>query len=313
MKLRWGKEAQAARRGGRALVALETSVVAQGLPWPANLETALACEDEIRRMGATPATLAILDGAVCVGLGESELRALAQAGSSAMKVASRDLCAAMATGRSGGTTVSASVMIAAAAGIQVFSTGGIGGVHRGEAMDVSQDLKAIADNPVAVVCAGAKSVLDLSRTLEALETLEVPVVGIGTRRFPGFYVRDSGLALEHSIETPEEGARWLQARFVELSQGGMVLALPPPEATALEPKPLEARLKLALEAAAVQQIEGKAITPFLLAELARLTKGKSLEANVALLRQNAAFSARLAVAYAARVKKSPRRRAAKGS
>ncbi len=297
------------------MVALETSVVAQGLPHPRNIEAALACEDAVRQSGATPAAIAVLDGEVRIGLEKAELRRLAGGGPELMKIASRDLAFAISARCSGGTTVSATCEVAARAGIRIFATGGIGGVHRGyaEQLDASQDLHALARWPVAVVCAGAKSVLDLPKTLELLETLSVPVVGVGTADFPGFYVRQTGLHLEHRVEGAAEAAALVRARFDLLRQGGLVLALPPPEATSLPEDDVERYIAEALEAAERAGIRGKAVTPFLLSELVRRSGGKSLEANVALLVNNARFAGELAAAYAATKRvRSRRRRPARG-
>lgn len=301
MRLAFGDEVQRGLDRRAPLVALETSVVAQGLPAPQNLEAARACEEAIRRAGAVPASLAVIDGLVKVGLSGDELRRLAEGGEKVMKLGVRDLAPAMASLRTGGTTVSASVEIAARAGIRVFATGGIGGVHRGvaETLDVSQDLLAISRAPVAVVCAGAKSVLDLPKTLEALEALAVPVVGVGTNDFPSFFCRTSGLALDHRVEGPEDAARLLTIRFQELQQGGLVLALPPPASTALPAAELEKHLAAALAEADARDVRGKAVTPFLLSELSRRTSGRTLKANLALLENNARFAGELAVACAA--------------
>ncbi|HVE81623.1 MAG TPA: pseudouridine-5'-phosphate glycosidase, partial [Myxococcales bacterium] len=260
-----------ARERNAPLVALETSVVAQGLPSPENLQAARACEDAVRRAGAVPASVAVIDGQVKVGLTAEELKRLAEGGPAVAKLGGRDLAPAIASLRTGGTTVSASVEIAARAGIRVFATGGIGGVHRGaaETLDVSQDLLAISRFPVAVVCAGAKSVLDLPKTLEALEAMAVPVVGVGTVDFPSFFCRSSGLLVEQRVEGPEDAARLLQVRFQELEQGGVVLALPPPADSALSAAELERHLAGALAEADARDVRGKALTPFLLSELSR--------------------------------------------
>jgi pseudouridine-5'-phosphate glycosidase len=300
VKLELGEEVRRARQSGAALVALETSVVAQGLPYPENLRAAEICEAAVREAGAVPAAIAVLDGEIHVGLSGERLRRLAEGKDRMLKLGSRDLPAAVVGKGSGGTTVSATMEIAARAGIRVFATGGIGGVHRGvaEQMDVSQDLWALSRFPVAAVCAGAKSVLDLAKTLEALETVGVPVVGVGTDDFPSFFSRTSGLALEHRVETAEEGARWMRARFDELGQeGGMVFAVPPPEETALEREGVERVLAEALAEAEARGVRGKAVTPFLLGELNRRTGGKTLQANLALLQRNARFAGELAVAY----------------
>jgi pseudouridine-5'-phosphate glycosidase len=301
MELTFSEEVQEARAAGRPLVALETSVVAQGLPYPKNLEAARACEEAVRQEGATPASIALLEGRIHVGLSAEQMRGLAEPGGPPrMKVGSRDLAVAVARGATGGTTVSATCEVAAAARVRVFATGGIGGVHRGveEHLDVSQDLGALARYPVAVVCAGAKSVLDLPKTLEVLETLGVPVLGVGSRELPAFYSRTSGLTLEHAVADAAEAAEVARVRFERLGQGGLLLALPPPEETALPRDEVERHILLALAGAKRAGVHGKAVTPYLLSELARFTGGKSLEANLALLVNNARFGARVAVAYA---------------
>jgi pseudouridylate synthase len=301
VRLSFGEEVQRALDRRAPLVALETSVVAQGLPPPHNLQAARACEEAVRRAGAVPAALAVIDGQVKVGLSPAELERLAAGGDKVLKIGSRDLASAIAGLRTGGTTVSASVEIAARAGIRVFATGGIGGVHRGvaETLDVSQDLLALSRFPVAVVCAGAKSVLDLPKTLEALEALSVPVVGVGTNDLPSFFCRTSGLTLEQRVEGPEDAARLVLVRFGELQQGGLLLALPPPADTAVSSAELEKHLHAALAEADARDVRGKALTPFLLSELSRRSGGRTLKANLALLEANAAFAGRLAVACAA--------------
>jgi pseudouridine-5'-phosphate glycosidase len=281
------------------VVALETSVLAQGLPYPHNLEAARSCEEAVRAAGAVPAAVAVLEGRLHVGLSVEETRALAEQGGSAWKLGERDLAVALAQGATGATTVSATCAVAAALGIRVFATGGIGGVHRGvEAHgDVSQDLQALARHPVGVVCAGAKSILDLPRTLEHLEMLGVPVMGVGTRDFPAFYSRSSGLQLEHQVVDAQGAAKLLQARVDKLGQGGVVFALPPPEATALSRDEVERALVLAQAEAAKQGVTGKALTPFLLKALGTHTGGRTLNANLALLANNASFAGHLASAY----------------
>lgn len=306
MRLQLSSEVEAALRSARPVVALESSVIAQGLPRPQNMESALRCEQAVREGGAVPGTIAVLDGEICVGLSEPQLRRLSTE-QGLLKVASRDLAVAVATLRTGGTTVSATCEIAARAGIAVFATGGIGGVHRGapEDLDVSQDLWALSRFPVAVVCAGAKSVLDLAWTLEALEALAVPVVGLGTSQLPSFYSRESGLPLEHSAADPGMAARIIHARL-ELGQGGLVIAAPPPSQTALPQAEVEEHLARALAAARAGNIQGKAVTPFLLGELASRTGGRTLTANLALLQNNARLAAAVACALGAlRARPSP--------
>ncbi|MFY0522203.1 pseudouridine-5'-phosphate glycosidase [Archangium gephyra] len=300
MELRYSEEVRRAKEQGVPLVALETSVVAQGLPYPDNLGAARACEEAVRRAGAVPAPIAVVDGQVFIGLEEPQMRRLAEGRERLFKLASRDLSVAIAQGATGGTTVSATCELAAAAGIRVFSTGGIGGVHRGvaEHMDISQDIWALARFPVAVVCAGAKSVLDLPKTLEALETAAVPIIGVGTGELPSFYSRSSGLTLEHRVDDPAAAARILRARFDTLGQGGVLFTVPPPEETSLPRADVELHIAAAMAEADRQGIRGKAVTPFLLSEMARRTSGKTLRANLALLTHNARFAGQLAVAYA---------------
>lgn len=293
MKLRYSSEVAAARRTLKPMVALETSVLAQGLPSPQNLEAARRCDAAVRGAGAIPVMMAVIDGQPRAGLDDDDIRTLTTQ-SGLMKLGSRDLAIAVAFRRTGGTTVSATCEMASAAGVAVFATGGMGGVHRGAEVDfdVSQDLLALSKWPVAVVCAGAKSVLDLPRTLEVLETLGVPVVGVGTDELPGFYSRETGIRLEHRVDSPEEAAAIIRARR-DLGQGGVVFAVPPP--LGLKRAEVEKHVKAAMILARKERVVGKALTPFLLAELARRTKGKSLEANLALLEHNAAFAGKLAV------------------
>jgi pseudouridine-5'-phosphate glycosidase len=296
------REVARALEAGRPLVALETSVLAQGLPYPANLECARRCEAAVREAGAVPAAMAVIDGELKAGLSQAETERLAT-GKGLLKVGSRDLAVAVAKKATGGTTVSATCELAARAGIPVFATGGLGGVHRGvEAhLDISQDLPALARWPVGVVCAGAKVVLDLPKTLEMLETLGVPVIGVGTHELPGFFCRETGLELEHSVADAREAAAVLAERLA-LGQGGVVFALPPPEALALPRKVIEKHLAGALAQGRREGVHGKAVTPFLLKELVRRTKGKTLELNLALLEQNAGFAGAMAVELAKRTK-----------
>jgi len=290
-------EVRDALASGRPVVALETSVVAQGLPRPHNLQAARACEQAVRDAGAVPAATAVVDGVLRVGLERAELERLAsEAG--LLKLGSRDLCVAAAQQRTGGTTVSATCELAASVGVRLFATGGIGGVHRGveREWDISQDLQALARFPVAVVCAGAKSILDLPKTLEHLEALGVPVVGVRTGEFPAFFSASSGLALEHRVEDPGAAAAVVHARLSQLGQGGMVLAQPPPAEVALPREQVEEEIRRALSEAVAQGISGKAVTPFLLGRVAALTGGRSVGVNLALLVSNARLAAEVAVA-----------------
>jgi pseudouridine-5'-phosphate glycosidase len=284
---------------GEPVVALESSFFAQGLPAPLNEETALALEAAVRAGGAVPASIAIMDGRVRVGLNEEEIAELARAPEVA-KVGTRDLGLVLGQWRLGATTVSGSMACADIAGIPLLATGGIGGVHRGgqDSLDISADLTELASTPVAVVCSGAKSILDLARTLEVLETSGVPVIGYGTAAFPAFFARESGLGLEARAETPEEVATILAAHWGLGIQGGLVIANPVPKAAAIEPDRLEGWVAQALAEAAGQGVTGGALTPYLLTRLAEISKGKTLKANVALLKDNARLAAEIAVALA---------------
>jgi len=293
------EEVRLAREAGRAVVVLESSVLAQGLPFPENLASARACAAAVRAAGAVPAVVAVVDGRVRCGLASGEVEALARGAPPARKVGARDLAPAVAEGTSAGTTVSATCAVAAALGLPVFATGGIGGVHPGGTGDVSEDLQALSRFAGMVVCAGAKSLLDVPRTLEALESLGVLVVGYRTGDFPGFYTRSSGLRLTHRVEDVASAARLLGIHRERLGQrGALLLCVPPPAEVALE----EAEVKEALRAAHAevvrQGVQGQALTPFLLRDLARATSGRTLTANLALLEQNARLAAEVAVAYA---------------
>ncbi len=295
-----GEEVRAALADGRPVVALESSVVAQGLAPPHNLDIGRACEKAIRDAGAVPATTAVIAGELRAGLTDEELQQLADPSRDRVKAAARDLAFAAGGKRYGGTTVSATCVLADAAGIRFFATGGIGGVHREaeRTFDISQDLGAIAACGVAVVTAGAKSILDLPRTLEALETLSVPVVGYGVREFPAFYTSRSGLPLEHTVNGAGEAAEVLFARWNRLGQsGGVVLANPVPAEAELAPEQIDHVITAALEKANAEGVRGKALTPFLLAEIGRKSSGESVKANLALLVNNARVAAEIAVAY----------------
>ncbi|MFC5354210.1 pseudouridine-5'-phosphate glycosidase [Azospirillum himalayense] len=294
-------EVAAALAEGRPVVALESTVISHGMPFPKNLETATALEDAVRAEGAVPATIAVLDGRIRVGLDGESLERLAKGGTSVMKLSRRDLPVALATGALGATTVAATMIAARLAGIAVFATGGLGGVHRGAeiSFDVSADLDELARTSVCVVCAGAKSILDLPKTLEVLETRGVPVLGLGTDAFPAFYSRNSGLPVSHCCDNVHEVAAILRAKWELGLEGGVVLANPIPEADALDGEAMERAITRALKDAEHHGITGKSVTPFLLAALERITGGRSLTANMALIRHNAVTAARLAAAYAA--------------
>ena len=295
MKLAVHPEVTAALAARRAVVALESTVIAHGLPRPQNLEAARALEEEVRGLGSTPATIAVADGQAIVGADDALLVRLAEE-SAVAKVSLRDLAPVLARRGLGATTVAATVEIAARAGIAVMSTGGIGGVHRGgeRSFDESADLEAIAKHPVCVVCAGPKLVLDLALTLERLETLGVPVIGYGTDELPAFYVRSSGLPLAHRVDDALAAARVARE---QLARGaGIVIAVPIAERDALDRLEAEAEVARALAAAERQGVRGAALTPFLLAQLSDATGGRSLAANVSLLRGNARIAAQIALA-----------------
>jgi pseudouridylate synthase len=292
------EDVAAALQAGQPVVALESTVIAHGLPRPQNLETAHAMEAAVREEGALPATIAILDGRLVAGLSSDQLAAFAATDGIA-KVSRADLAAVLAARVTGATTVAATMLIAARAGIRVFATGGIGGVHRGAELsfDISADLPEIARTPVAVVCTGAKSILDLPRTLEVLETLGVPIAGYRTKKFPAFYVEDSGLPLQSRVDTPSEAARLMQLHWQLGLTSGIVFCNPPPSASALRKQEVDAWIAQALQAAAVAGIRGKAVTPYLLDYLANASGGKTLETNIALLVNNARVAAQIAKTY----------------
>lgn len=289
-----------ARAAGRAVVALESTIITHGMPYPANLETALAVEQVVRENGAVPATVALVEGVPRIGLERAELERLASAADVA-KASRRDLPALVAAGRSAGTTVAATMYLAHLAGIEIFATGGIGGVHRGaeHTFDVSADLDELGSTPVTVVCAGAKSVLDLPKTLEVLETRGVPVIGVGTDEFPAFFSRSSGLPVDHRVDTPAELAAVLAAHRALTLRGGILVANPIPVADALDSSDIDARIDQAVADAERAGVTRKDLTPYLLERINELTDGRSLAANIALIRNNAALAARTAVALAA--------------
>lgn len=293
-------EVAAALTAGAPVVALESTIISHGMPWPQNAGTALAVQAEVRAHGAVPATIAVVDGRLVAGLSDAQIHGLARAGTATPKASRRDLPLLIAQGHSGSTTVAATMVIAALAGIRVFATGGIGGVHRGAAQsfDVSADLQELARTPVAVVCAGAKSILDLGLTLEYLETHGVPVIGYQTDALPAFFCRDSGFAVDCRLDTPAQIARVMQAQWA-LGGAGLLVCNPIPEAHALPRALVDGAIDQALADCAAQGISGKATTPFLLQRVNALTGGQSLVANVQLVLHNARLAAAVAVAAAA--------------
>jgi pseudouridine-5'-phosphate glycosidase len=294
-------EVSAALAGGKPVVALESTIIAHGMPYPANFEMAQEVEAIVREAGAVPATIAIIGGAIRVGLTKAELEKFAVDGSRITKVSTRDLPFVMAQKLDGATTVASTMRIAAMAGIPVFATGGIGGVHRGaeKSFDVSADMMEFAESNVAVVTAGAKAILDLALTLETLETLGVPVVGYGTDDFPAFYSRASGHAAPMRCDTPEEVAALMKAKWSIGLKGGVVVANPIPPEHEIKAAEISSVIEKAVAEAARRNITGKNVTPFLLARLAEVTGGRSLKANMALVRHNARIGAEIARAYAA--------------
>ncbi len=292
-------EVRDALQAGSAVVALESTVIAHGLPHPKNLEAAERMEAGVRQAGAVPAMIGVLGARVVVGLSPEDISVLA-GDAEVAKVSSRDLSALVASGRPGATTVAATAFVAARVGIHVMATGGIGGVHRGgeTSLDISADLAEIARSSVAVVCSGAKSILDLERTLEVLETSGVPVVGYRTDEFPAFYARGSGLRLEHQVDSAEEAARLMTAGRDLGLPGGIVFCNRAPAESALDRSEVGSLIDAAIRAAEEGGIRGKAVTPFLLEHIGREGGERVLEANLALLADNARVAARIAAAYA---------------
>ena len=277
------------------MVALESTLITHGLPRPKNLEVARAMEATVRESNAVPASIAILGGQITVGLTEDQLAYLAEA-ENVRKCSRRDLPIALARGEDGATTVAGTMMVAQMAGIRVFATGGIGGVHRGHPFDVSADLTELGRTPVTVVCAGAKAILDLPLTLEVLETQGVPVIGYGVDEFPAFYTRSSGLPIDIRCDTPEEVAAIVRARNALGLAGGTLVTAPIPEGDELPADEAEAAVTRALTEAEAQGIQGRAVTPFLLARVSELTGEASLQANVTLLMNNARVASAIALA-----------------
>ena len=283
------------------VVALESTIISHGMPYPQNVATALEVEAEVRKHGAVPATIAIINGRLKAGLTTAEIEVLGTTGRSVTKVSRRDIPFIVAAGATGATTVASTMLIAAMAGIRVFATGGIGGVHRGAevSFDVSADLQELAQTPVAVVCAGAKSILDLRLTLEYLETHGVPVVGYQTPWLPAFFTRDSAFKVDYQLDTPQAIAEVMHAKWTMGLRGGMVVANPIPEAFAMPRAAIDAAVEQALQEAQAQRIGGKESTPFLLARVCELTGGDSLAANIQLVLNNARLASAVARAYGA--------------
>ncbi len=290
--------AHALKTGG-AVVALESTIITHGMPYPANFETAQAVEAEIRDQGAVPATIAVVQGEIKIGLSKTQLRNLAQV-TGAAKLSRADLAAALVLGQTGGTTVAATMICSHLAGIRVFATGGIGGVHRGaeQSFDISADLPELAETPVTVVCAGAKAILDLPKTFETLETLGVPVIAYGQEMIPAFWSRDSGIRAPLQMNSPQEIARAHLMRGTLGLKGGQLITNPIPQADEIAAETLAPVIENAVRKADAQNITAKALTPFLLAQILEATQGASLAANIALIRNNARLGAQIALAMA---------------
>ena len=291
------EEVKKALSENRPVVALESTIISHGMPYPQNVETALRVEETIRENGATPATIAIIGGKLKAGLTPDEIEYLGKKGTGVIKASRRDLPVLIAKGEDGATTVTTTMIIAAMAGIKIFATGGIGGVHRGAetTMDISADLEELAMTPVMVICAGAKSILDLGLTLEYLETKGVPVIGYGTEELPAFYTRKSGFKVDYRLDTPEELARAFKAKLDMGLRGGMLVTNPIPEKYSMDEKYIGAAIDKAIEKSVALGIKGKATTPFLLAEIKDITGGDSLDANIELVLNNARLAAKTAV------------------
>lgn len=290
-------EVRQALAEGKPVVALESTIISHGMPYPKNVETALLVEKTIRENGAVPATIAIIGGRLKAGLSPDEIEYLGKAGRKVAKASRRDLAAIVARGADGATTVTTTMIIAHMAGIKVFATGGIGGVHRGAevTMDISADLEELGSTPVMVVCAGAKSILDLGLTLEYLETKGVPVIGYGTDELPAFYTRRSGFGVDYRVDSPEELATMFKAHLALGMKGGMLVTNPIPEEYAMDKSVIDAAIEQALSDAKAAGIHGKETTPFLLAKVVELTGGDSLESNIRLVLNNATVAAKTAV------------------
>ena len=285
---------------GKPVVALESTIISHGMPYPQNVETALNVERIIRENGAVPATIAIIGGRLKAGLTEEEIEYFGKKGQAIAKASRRDLAALCAQGEDGATTVATTMIIAHMAGIKIFATGGIGGVHRGAetTMDISADLEELAQTPVMVVCAGAKSILDLGLTLEYLETKGVPVLGYGTKELPAFYTRTSGFSVDYQVDTPAQLAAIFKAQHDMGLKGGMLVANPIPEEFAMPLDTINAAIDQAIAECNAKGIHGKETTPFLLARVAELTGGDSLASNIRLVYNNAKVAAQTAAAYA---------------
>ena len=297
--LKINEEVKKALDENRPVVALESTIISHGMPYPQNMETALECEKIIRDHGAIPATIAIIKGKLCVGLSKDEIEYIAKDGTKVVKTSRRDIPVIVAEGLDGATTVAATMFIASLAGVKIFATGGIGGVHRGAeiTMDISADLDELQTTDVAVVCAGAKAILDLEKTLEYLETKGVPVIGYKTTTLPAFYTRNSAYKVNYCLNTPEEIAKVLKIKWDLNLSGGVLITNPIPQEYAMDEKVMNDAIDKALKLMNEQGIKGKEQTPFLLKTIVELTGGTSLEANIKLVFNNCALAADIAAFY----------------
>lgn len=297
MKIEYSSDVQTALSKRAPIVALESTIITHGMPWPGNFDMATGVETLMREEGATPATIAVLKGVLHIGLETEQIKQLAQE-KDVMKVSRADLAFAMASGKTGATTVAATMMAAQKAGISVFATGGIGGVHQGaeESFDISADLQELSRTPVIVVAAGAKAILDVPKTLEVLETLGVPIVTLGQDEFPAFWSRQSQLKSPLRLDSPDEIASFERARVEFGGHGGMLVGNPVPQADEIPADEMAIYIEQAIKAAHQEGISGKQVTPFLLAKIFELTGGRSLKTNIALVRNNAKIAAQIAIA-----------------
>lgn len=294
--LNYSEEVGNALRNHLPIVALESTVITHGLPTPKNLEVARALEESIRSLGVVPATIGILTGDIHIGLTEDQLKALAFSKNVA-KVSRRDIAGTMIKKMNGGTTVSGTITLAKMAGLKIFATGGIGGVHRGNLMDISADLPTLANLPILVICSGAKSILDLQATREYLETAGIPVLGYGTHEFPAFYSSNSGLKVDYRIDTPAEAAQFAKLHWDLGLDSAVLVTVPIPKEFDIPFAEMEQIIERALEEMETQKISGAAATPFLLARVSQLTGEKSLASNIALLKNNACIAAQIAIEF----------------
>ena len=297
MKIKVAEEVKKALAEGKAVVALESTIISHGMPYPQNVETALRVEEEVRKSGAVPATIAIIDGVPTVGCNREEIEKLGKAGLTVTKVSRRDIPIVIAKGLNGATTVASTMILAEKAGVKIFATGGIGGVHRGaeKTMDISADLDELSKTNVTVVCAGAKSILDLNLTMEYLETKGVAVIGCGTDELPAFFTRESGIKVGYRMDTPKEIAESMKAKEDMGLEGGMLVTNPIPEEYSMDVEVIGEAIDKAVKEAEEKGVKGKDITPFLLDKIQKITGGDSLASNIQLVLNNARLASQIAV------------------